>query len=65
MMMATTKCNEFAYLVVQISRFAELLNGDVHTIAPIVTRIGWNVDSLVLVVLPAQISIDGKPILKT
>ena len=42
----------------------ELFEGEVHTIAPVVPWIGWDVDALGIGIGKAQIGIGGKPVLK-
>ena len=56
--------NQILYLLIKLGSLHELFDSEVHTISPVVSWIGWDVDALGIGIGKAQIGIGGKPILK-
>ena len=53
-----------SYLTIEVIGFKQLFEGEVHTIAPIVVRVGRDVDTLGIGVRKSQTLIYGEPILQ-
>ena len=49
---------------IEVFRCLELLNGEVHTVTPVVAWVGRDIDALIIRVASAKGAVHGEPVLK-
>ena len=52
------------HLLIELGSLYELFEGEVHTIAPVVAWIGWDIDALGIGIGKTKVGISCKPVLK-
>ena len=60
---SSTLRNQFADIVIVFLIGHQLLNGEMHTVAPVMLRIGGYVDTLGIGISQSQFLVDGQPVL--